>query len=139
MSPLLNSDLQIVLMDRMNPKTVEQVVSDHLQSVATNTDLANKEIWFVAQNIEDFIFAFESDMQTPTGTAINKRLIFLATPSPNWQEQLIHPIHRGRRILCITDNARVRRVFWVLVWQLQLKRQLDRWLVGSSLALSAAR
>jgi bisphosphoglycerate-dependent phosphoglycerate mutase len=109
----------------MNPQTIEQLVSEHCNSVKTNTDLANKEIWFIADNIEDFLFAFELNMKTPIKTEIVKRIIFLNTLTPNWQKQLINQIKRGRRILCIAEKASVRQTFWVLVWKYTLYRELE--------------
>jgi bisphosphoglycerate-dependent phosphoglycerate mutase len=109
----------------MNPQTIEQLVSEHCNSVKTNTDLANKEIWFIADNIEDFLFAFELNMKTPIKTEIVKRIIFLNSLTPNWQKQLINQIKRGRRILCIAEKASVRQTFWVLVWKYTLYRELE--------------
>jgi hypothetical protein len=126
MTELSKPDLQIIFTNGMNTQTIEQLVSEHCDSVKTNTDLANKEIWFIANNIEDFFFVFEFDLKTPTRTAINKRIIFLATLTPNWQKQLINPIKRGRRILCIANKASVRQAFWILVWKYALSRELEK-------------
>lgn len=126
---LSKSDVQIIVTSGMNPQTIEQLVSEHCGSVKTNTDLANKEIWFITNNIEEFFFALELNMKTPIKTAIVKRIIFLATLTPNWQRQLINHIKRGRRILCITEKASVRQTFWLLVWKYILYRELERfWL-----------
>lgn len=123
---LSKPDVQIIITSGMNPQTIEQLVSEHCNSVKTNTDLANKEIWFIADNIEDFLFAFELNMKTPIKTEIVKRIIFLNTLTPNWQKQLINHIKRGRRILCIAEKASVRQTFWVLVWKYTLYRELER-------------
>ncbi|MCC5670322.1 hypothetical protein LC653_42705 [Nostoc sp. CHAB 5784] len=123
---LSKSDIQIIITSGMNPQTIEQLVSQHCDSVKTNTDLANKEIWFITDNIEDFLFAFELNMKTPIKTVIVKRIIFFATLTPNWQKQLINYIKRGRRILCIAEKASVRQTFWVLVWKYILYRELER-------------
>jgi hypothetical protein len=122
---LSKPDVQIIITSGMNPQTIEQLVSEHCNSVKTNTDLANKEIWFIADNIEDFLFAFELNMKTPIKTEIVKRIIFLNTLTPNWQKQLINQIKRGRRILCIAEKASVRQTFWVLVWKYTLYRELE--------------
>ena len=126
MTELSKPDVQIVITNGMNTQTIEQLVDDHCDSVETNTDLANKEIWFITNNIEDFLFTFELDLKTPTRTAIVKRLIFLATFTPNWQKQLLDPIKRGHRILCIAEKASVRQAFWVLVWKYALSRELEK-------------
>ena len=126
MTELSKPDVQIVITNGMNRETIEQLVYEHCDLVKTNTDLANKEIWFITNNIEDFLFTFELDRKTPTRTAIVKRLIFLATLTPNWQQQLIGPIKRGRRILCISEKASVRQTFWVFVWKYALYRELEK-------------
>jgi hypothetical protein len=138
MMQLSKSDVQIIITNGMNNQTIKQFVSEHCDSVKTNTDLANKEIWFITDNIEDFFFAFELDMKTPTGIAIVKRLIFLATLTPNWQKQLLDPIKRGRRILCIAEKASVRQTFWVLVWKYSLYKALEKyWLQRKSSVLES--
>lgn len=114
---------------------IQQFVSEHCDSVKTNTDLANKELWFITDNIEDFFSAFELDMKTPTGIAIVKRLIFLATLSPNWQKQLIDPIKRGRRILCIAEKAWVQQTFWMLIWRYSLYRTLEKFWLQRKLSM----
>lgn len=123
---LSKPDIQIIVTNGMNTQTIQQLVSEHCDSVETNTDLANREIWFIADNIEDFLFTFELKLETPTRTAINKRVIFLATLDPNWQQQLIDPVKRGRRILCISKKASVRQTFWVFVWKYALYRKLEK-------------
>ena len=126
MMELSKPDVQIIFANGMNPRTIEQLVSEHCNTVKTNTDLANREIWFIADNLEDFFFTLELDMKTPIETAIVKRIIFLATHTPNWQEQLINPIKRGRRVLCVAKKASVRQTFWVLVWKYALYRELEK-------------
>lgn len=126
MTELSKPDVQIVITNGMNTQTIEQLVSEHCDTVKTNTDIANKEIWFITNNIEDFLFTFELELKTPTRTAIVKRLIFLATLNPNWQQQLISPIKRGHRILCIAEKASARQAFWVLVWKYALYRELEK-------------
>ena len=121
-----NPDLQIIFANGMNRETIEQLVYEHCDLVKTNTDLANKEIWFITNNIEDFLFTFELELSTPTRTAINKRLIYLATLTPNWQRQLIGPVQQGRRILCISEKASVRHTFWIFVGKYALYRELEK-------------
>ena len=120
------ADVQIIFVNGMNPQTIEQHVSEHCDSVKTNSDLANKEIWFVADNIEDFLSTKKLKLKTPTGTPINKRLIYLATLTPNWQQQLIGRIKRGRRILCISEKAAVRQAFGIFVWKYTLYEKLEK-------------
>ena len=126
MTELSKPDVQIIFTNGMNTQTIEQLVSEHCNTVKTNTDLANKDIWVITNTIEDFFFAYELDLKTPTGTAIVKRLIFLATLTPNWQKQLIDPIKRGRRVLCVAEKASVRQAFWVLVWKYALYKELEK-------------
>ena len=121
-----NPDLQIIFANGMNRETIEQLVDEHCDTVKTNTDLANKEIWFITNTVEDFLFTLELELKTPTRTAIVKRLIFLATLTPNWQQQLISPIKQGRRILCISEKALVRQTFQVFVWKYALYRELEK-------------
>lgn len=135
MMQLSKPDVQIILMSGMNTQTIKQLVSEHCDSVKTNTDLASKEIWFIADNIEDFFFAYELNMKTPIKTEIVKRIVFLTTLTPNWQKQLINHIKRGRRILCITEKASVRQTFWILVWQYTLYKELERFLSQRKLLL----
>lgn len=132
---LSKPDVQIIFMSGMNTQTIKQLVSELCDSVKTNTDLANKEIWLIADKIEDCLFAFELNMKTPINTAIVKRIIFLTTLTPNWQEQLINHIKRGRRLLCIAEKASVRQTFWVLVWKYILYRELERFWLQKKLSV----
>ena len=123
---LFKPDVQIIFANGMNRETIEQLVYEHCNAVKTNTDLANKEIWFITNTIEEFLFIFELKLSTAIGTPIVKRLIYLATLTPNWQQQLIGPIKQGRRILCISEKAAVRQTFWVFVWKYALYRELEK-------------
>lgn len=74
-------------------------------------------------------------MQTPIGTPVNKRLIFLASKKPNWDKQLIYWIKRDRRVICITDSLQVRSNFWMIFWKFQIKHYLNQRLDSDLIAM----
>lgn len=49
-----NDNIMIILMNQTKSEDITKRVSKYLSKVKTNRDLAIKEIWFVAEKLQDF-------------------------------------------------------------------------------------
>lgn len=124
-----SSDVLVIFPAGINPNLLETMISEHLKTVKTNTDITRKEIWFVCNKLEDFLQAYQRQWDTP----INKRVILIANAKPDFQK-MIKLIKSDRRLVCL-GPLRIRFTLWMLIASNQFKRKITDYLSHSLKAL----
>ena len=117
---LTKTDVLVLFVDAIDSDLMKETIQEFLASVRTNTHLMKKEIYFITSNWTDFVLAWQFTLTTPTGTSINKRLIYVTELEPDWTV-IQKGLKRDQRIFVLTSNLRVWLAFWGQVLNLTIQ------------------
>lgn len=122
---LTKTDVLVLFVDAIDSDLMKETIQEFLASVRTNTHLMKKEIYFITSNWTDFVLAWQFTLTTPTGTSINKRLIYVTELEPDWTV-IQKGLKRDQRIFVLTSNLRVWLAFWGQVLNLTIQERFNK-------------
>jgi hypothetical protein len=122
---LTKTDVLVLFVDAIDSDLMKETIQEFLASVRTNTHLMKKEIYFITSNWTDFVLAWQFTLTTPTGTPINKRLIYVTELEPDWTV-IQKGLKRDQRIFVLTSNLRVWLAFWGQVLNLTIQERFNK-------------
>lgn len=122
---LTKTDVLVLFVDAIDSDLMKETIQEFLASVRTNTHLMKKEIYFITLNWTDFVLAWQFTLTTPTGTPINKRLIYVTELEPDWTV-IQKGLKRDQRIFVLTSNLRVWLAFWGQVLNLTIQERFNK-------------
>ena len=122
---LTKTDVLVLFVDAIDSDLMKETIHEFLASVRTNTHLMKKEIYFITSNWTDFVLAWQFTLTTPTGTPINKRLIYVTELEPDWTA-IQKGLKRDQRIFVLTSNLRVWLAFWGQVLNLTIQERFNK-------------
>lgn len=122
---LTKTDVLVLFVDAIDSDLMKETIHEFLASVRTNTHLMKKEIYFITSNWTDFVLAWQFTLTTPTGTSINKRLIYVTELEPDWTV-IQKGLKRDQRIFVLTSNLRVWLAFWGQVLNLTIQERFNK-------------